>query len=622
MAFPSWDNVALLLHCDGPNGGTAFVDSSSHGHSVEAAGSASLSTAKAIYGSAALYMPGSAGGLAIPSSSAFDFAAGDFTVEFFLRPESSAWADLVGKYGAIFPRSFAIQKRDAKLHTLINLGSSSGWSVDGGASTDVLPNNVVTHCAFVRKAGVFRLFAAGAKCWEDASHVGEALSFASEPLMIGAAPYGGNYLNGSIDDIRIVTGEALYWAEFTPPTAAFPGNIDPYWDSVTLMLHGDGANDSTAVVDSSASAHVVTCLADSKIKTANPKFGTGSIYFDGVDDQLTIPAASDFDFGTGDFTVESFCYLSRDADQNSGNGQREAAIFSVGSAGAPDRFLIQILGDGSTSGTGLLLWNGSGGVGVTGAIGKNGWHHIAVCRASDVVRFFVDGSQMGGDQASTLSYGSATEPVRVGARHGTSFPSFFPGYMDEVRVTKGVGRYTANFTAPTRAFPAGSIEAVVGEIAATFGIDAVLLGVVSPPTTVGVIDGVLNLGVDFSGAQAVTGVAAAVLDLIATASGQHAVAGAMSATLGISAVIAGVHPLYRLHGSVRDGGDLVDRRVRVYRRSTGALVAQADTVAGVFDFDVGYAPDEYYLVPIDLANDATDWRPPCANRVLSVLVSD
>lgn len=79
---------------------------------------------------------------------------------------------------------------------------------------------------------------------------------------------------------------------------------------------------------------------------------------------------------------------------------------------------------------------------------------------------------------------------------------------------------------------------------------------------------------------------------------------------------------FELRGEVRDQGVLVNRRVRAYRRSTGALVTEADTAAGLFTLDVGFAADEYYLVPINLDAAAADFAPPCANRVTSVLVMD
>lgn len=86
--------------------------------------------------------------------------------------------------------------------------------------------------------------------------------------------------------------------------------------------------------------------------------------------------------------------------------------------------------------------------------------------------------------------------------------------------------------------------------------------------------------------------------------------------------IVGTVVRYELRGEVRDQGVLVNRRVRAYRRDTGALTAEADTVVGAFAIPVGFAVAEYYLVPINLDIAATDFAPPCANRVTSVLAMD
>lgn len=79
---------------------------------------------------------------------------------------------------------------------------------------------------------------------------------------------------------------------------------------------------------------------------------------------------------------------------------------------------------------------------------------------------------------------------------------------------------------------------------------------------------------------------------------------------------------YELRGEVRDHGVLVERRVRAYRRDTGALVGEVDTVTGRFTIHVGFEAAEYYLVPVHLDAGATDYAPPCANRVVSVLAED
>lgn len=91
--------------------------------------------------------------------------------------------------------------------------------------------------------------------------------------------------------------------------------------------------------------------------------------------------------------------------------------------------------------------------------------------------------------------------------------------------------------------------------------------------------------------------------------------------LGAPSVLARVIR-YELRGEIRDQGVLVNRRVRAYRLSDGALAGEADTVGGQFRVHVGFAPALHYIIPLDLAAEATDYAPPAANRVMSVLAED
>lgn len=120
----------------------------------------------------------------------------------------------------------------------------------------------------------------------------------------------------------------------------------------------------------------------------------------------------------------------------------------------------------------------------------------------------------------------------------------------------------------------------------------------------------------------VTGAGAVVFDFVPAGEGRHGVAGAGSMVFDFVPAAVAVHPRYELRGEVRLAGVLVNRRVRAYLRSSGAMVGEADTVAGRFAIHAGFAEAEHYVTPIDLDDDATDWLPPTANRVLSVLAED
>lgn len=135
-------------------------------------------------------------------------------------------------------------------------------------------------------------------------------------------------------------------------------------------------------------------------------------------------------------------------------------------------------------------------------------------------------------------------------------------------------------------------------------------------TVVGLASGVGAVGVAGNGAvtaPAGTGAGA----------GVRGVAGQGAVTFSnVSVTSAGVVERYELKGDVRLSGVLVNRRVRAYRRDSGALINEGDTVGGHFRLHTGFVSGEYYVIPIDLAEEASDWTPPCANRLVSVLAMD
>jgi len=215
---------------------------------------------------------------------------------------------------------------------------------------------------------------------------------------------------------------------------------DPYYNNVSLLLHGDGANGSTTIVDSSPSPKTVTAFGDAQISTAQSKFGGASIAFDGTDDYLQIPASSDFDFGTEDFTVEFWLY------------QTSAVVFATiidVNYGTSPNFTFQ---RDSTLLKFNLYLNGLGTtISETSLHSLNTWQHYAIVRkgtsANNVV-IYRDGVNVGSG-TYTGNAGNSSVTFNIG---GSPVGPDFPGYIDDLRITKGIARYTANFTPPTAPF--------------------------------------------------------------------------------------------------------------------------------------------------------------------------
>lgn len=224
---------------------------------------------------------------------------------------------------------------------------------------------------------------------------------------------------------------------------------DPHWDKVVSLLHFDGDQGSTSFPDETGRSWVAEGSA--RISTENKVFGSGSGRFDGTPNaRIRSPASPDFFLGTEDFCIEARVYISGSSALSSG-GRRHSAIFVVARPnGASLEFFI--LGDSIKTGTGLALWNGAALISVPGEIAHGEWHYLAVTRHGSVFRFWLNGSQLGSDQTSSIAFGSATIDAFIGGSVVTGYNYLLNGCIDELRITKGVARYTENFTPPDKPF--------------------------------------------------------------------------------------------------------------------------------------------------------------------------
>ncbi|MDY7001242.1 MAG: LamG domain-containing protein [Thermodesulfobacteriota bacterium] len=199
-----------------------------------------------------------------------------------------------------------------------------------------------------------------------------------------------------------------------------------------LLIHSDNEDGSTVFVDSSSSEHTVTSNYGAHHDTAQAKFGSSSMEF--YANYLTIPDSSDFEFGTGDFTVEMWVYIK-------GHDQSELSSF-IGQGNTSNneywRFLY-IQGDLCFEleyGTGIYRsWSPS----------LDTWYHIAVTRSGNDFRLFVDGTQLGSAQTITTAVENPSETLDIGRAAGGTNYRYFNGYIDEVRISN-IARWTENFT--------------------------------------------------------------------------------------------------------------------------------------------------------------------------------
>lgn len=178
----------------------------------------------------------------------------------------------------------------------------------------------------------------------------------------------------------------------------------------------------------------VTGFGNAKISTTQNKFGGASAAFDGTGDYLQIVENGRFDFGTGDFTVEAWCYFA--------NTNTDMLIF--GGTAQTASFDFRRVNDNTIRvGRTNTAWDATSSGSATSA---NTWQHIAVSRSGTTIRIFRNGTQIFSG-TNTISY-QITDFVHIGGR---ASETFFNGYIDELRVSN-TARYTAAFTAPTAPF--------------------------------------------------------------------------------------------------------------------------------------------------------------------------
>jgi hypothetical protein len=228
--------------------------------------------------------------------------------------------------------------------------------------------------------------------------------------------------------------------------------------STKLLLHCDGADASTTFTDSEITPKTVTANGNAQIDTAQSKFGGASALFDGTGDYLSLANSADWDMGTGDFTIDF--WIRRNGSQGVQTGIWGPAT----NAGTGWGVNFGDTGAGLGTTNGIVLFTRTGG-GNTVRCNSAGviisdatWTHIAVVRSGNTATIYYDGAAVQSASVTGITFDSAGTGAVIGRRLTDDNAQYFNGWIDEFRVSKGVARWTANFTPPTSAY---SLDGVV-----------------------------------------------------------------------------------------------------------------------------------------------------------------
>lgn len=254
---------------------------------------------------------------------------------------------------------------------------------------------------------------------------------------------------------------------------------DIYFDNVSVLIHCNGTNGSHVFTDSSSNALTVTTVSDPAVDTSNPKFGSGSMYCDSTSQQyVTVPidVAGPLDLSVAeDFTIEFWTYPTGLLRQNH--------LLRWGD-GASTGLYIQNVNGGNHYQAGMWLSGGSTTVPDDAtSISAGSWVHVALVNHNGIFTLYVNGAGGDAQDHHLETFISPTgDTLKMGGTN-MSFISNYAGNFDDFRVTKGVARYTGNFTPPTEEFadggpPGPSIsvqptdQSVTAPAGATFSVTA------------------------------------------------------------------------------------------------------------------------------------------------------
>jgi hypothetical protein len=437
-----WANVSFLSETVSTNGQTnsTFLDGSTIGATVNRTGTttqgsyspypanSTTSYSAAVNGGSSYY--NGASYLGTPSNAEYAFGTGDFTVE--------AWVNFGSIASAISP----ICQSDA-----VGSSSSDKWWFgytagalyfachQGGqpfASIPFTPTlNTWYNLAVTRSSGTMRLFVDGVSGTVTNGNGGlSGVNLSQNGMSVGAmsSPF---YLTGYLSDVRLVKGTALYTATYSVPTAPLTAV-----SGTSLLLNFTNAG----MYDAAAKNNMLS-TGTAQASTTQAKWSPTSAFFNGSSSLSTL-TNTEFGYGTGDFTIEFWLYL------NAVGTQTIVSNLTSASGTQPYIYYDSVLG---------LVYFTASAARITGSTLNTGtWYYITVCRASGSTKMFINGTQTGSTYTDNNNYGSSN-PLSLGDYFNT-YPTLhgssrLNGYIQDLRVTKGVARYTSNFSVPTAALP-------------------------------------------------------------------------------------------------------------------------------------------------------------------------
>jgi len=421
----------VLLTCQS----NRFIDNSSNAYTISIFGNTSVQRfnpfgASTAYSTSVIrgsgHFDGDGDYLSLSSNSAFQFGTGDFTVEgWFYQTADNTYPTALELGPHVSGNAIVF---------LTRYGSNAAIYSNGFYGGTAAALNQWNHIAWVRSSGSLKIYVngvspAGVAFTNNLTDTSTGIGIGDSVSLISASY---DY-SGYMSNMRVVKGTAVYTANFTPPTTPLTAI------SGTSLL----ANFTNGAIFDNAMMNDLETVGNAQISTSVKKYGTGSMAFDGTGDYLKPNMATPnlYAFGSGDFTIEFWGYILQTTPEQMFIDWRPAGTQTT-------QPLIYV------TSAGVLAYYVSAANRITGAtLSTSTWYHIAVSRSGTSTKMFLNGTQTGSTYTDTTVYTNVAGRPVISFDGNTTNSGYLNGYIDDLRITKGYARYTANFTAPTAALP-------------------------------------------------------------------------------------------------------------------------------------------------------------------------
>jgi len=411
-----------LLACHLPY----IADGSTNGHTLTPNGNVSVKPFTP-YDNAVEYSPTVHGGSlcgnangeltgTLPSA----LGSGDFTIEGWFYSEnfgSNTGVVTIGNHGA---NGIAILlENTGKFRIDLQTSYSNN-------STSNVQLNTWNHFKVIRSSGTITAYLNGVQ----EQSFSNALNITATNITIGGrGGLSGYQHEGNLADIKVTASAA---SDTTVPTSVV--------SSTNALFHLPFIE--AGIIDKSQTASNAILAGNTQSSTTQTKYLSSSMYFDGSGDYITMTPSDLFAFRTGDFTIEGWAYITATGDKG---------LFQQGTSNFPatntNSVALQIT-NAAPANSEWAIYAGNAYHESTVNYALNQWYHFAVARASSVTKLYINGTE-------ALSVSDSVDYTGtyfgVGSIYGAANAQCFTGYMSDFRVTKGLARYTANFTPPTAA---------------------------------------------------------------------------------------------------------------------------------------------------------------------------